>query len=83
MGGITADRRLWVNADKTKLVEEGSEEAAHLLAGPGDLITGEFVHALKLELKDGKVVSAAQPEAAQPEAELPPAKRSRRPMSEE
>jgi len=71
VGGITADRRLFVNAEMTKLVEEGSEDAAFLLAAPGDLITGDFVDRLKLELKDGKVVSADA------EVEAKPANRSR------
>lgn len=67
---IRADRRIWLNADKTKIVEEGSDEAAHLLAGPGDLITSDWVERLGLELKDeSSAVASMEPEVNAPAAE--------------
>lgn len=84
MAGIVADRRLWLNADRSKVVEDGAEDAAFLLAAPGDLITAEAVELFHLELKDGKVVAPGAPQVAEPEAEPPPApKRGRRQPAEE
>jgi hypothetical protein len=35
MGKYTTDKTLWLNKDRTKVVEEGSPEAAFLLASKG------------------------------------------------
>jgi hypothetical protein len=37
----TADRRLFLNADKSAVVEEGDASAAFLLAAPGDELTDD------------------------------------------
>lgn len=54
---IIADRALYTDADRTKLLEEGHEDAAELVVShPGKLIPVEYVTALGLEAdKDGKV----------------------------
>lgn len=38
MGNITVDRRLWLTADRERVVEDGDPEAAFLLAAPGQSI---------------------------------------------
>ncbi len=40
---VKADRRYYVNADRSRVVEEGDPEAALLLAAEGDDITNEDV----------------------------------------
>lgn len=58
---IIADRVLYTNADGTKLVEEGSEDAATLVAShPGKPIPADLAASLDLEVdKDGKVKQRA------------------------
>jgi hypothetical protein len=41
--GNVYKKRLYLNADKTKVVEEGSEEAAWLLGGEGSPVTDEDI----------------------------------------
>lgn len=41
MANYTADRRLWLNQDRTKVVDEGDPEAAFLLAAKGHEIDAE------------------------------------------
>ena len=54
-GGIIADRRLWTDAEKKRMLEEGSPNAAFLLAAEGDEIPAETVKSMDLELVGGKV----------------------------
>lgn len=39
MGNITVDRRLWLTADRERVVEDGDPEAAFLLAAPGQTVS--------------------------------------------
>lgn len=57
-----ATRRYYTNADKSKLVEEGSTEAAYLVVGEGGEITDEMVE------KYGKAIRG---EAREEQAEEP------------
>ena len=38
---FTADRRLWLTADRETVVEEGDSRAAFLLATPGDEVSDD------------------------------------------
>jgi hypothetical protein len=72
--GIIADRRLYVTADRSRLVEDGDGAAAFLLAPPGTEIDPTDVKRLGLVVVDGKVTQAPA-EAAAPiaSAEAPAA----------
>lgn len=69
MGGITieketkgpvatliSDRRLFLNSDKTAVVESNSDDAAYLLAGEGCEIDPDSVAKFGLTVEDGKIV---------------------------
>lgn len=75
-GELVADRRLYVNAAKTRLIEESDPSAAFLLVGEGGRIGKGDVQRLGLELVDGRVVQApiekAEPVAPALELEQPP-----------
>ena len=53
---MQADRRMYLNKDKTKVIEEGQEGAASLLAGKGGEVPKEYESLVKdhsaLENKD-------------------------------
>lgn len=67
--GLAADRRLWLTRDRESVVEDGSPDAAWLLAaGPGDVIPKLEATRLRLELVDGKVVQRAAESAVEPAA---------------
>jgi len=66
-GDLTADRRLYVNKDRTKLVEEGAPDAAFLLAPPGSSIPLADVQGLGLAVVNGRIVQGGQKEAPKPE----------------
>lgn len=53
---IVADRRLWLTADRSRVVEDGDPSAAFLLAAPGTEIPVDEAARLGLAEKDGKVV---------------------------
>lgn len=53
--GLTADRWLYVTGDD-RVVEEGSLDAAFLLATPGTVIPAERARVLGLEVVDGRIV---------------------------
>lgn len=63
MPHIMADRRLWLTADKARVVEDGDPEAAFLLAAPGHPILEADVKRLGLGVKDGCVVLKARRKA--------------------
>lgn len=46
---VIADRRLWLTADRQRVVEEGSSDAAILYATPGTVILGEAVKRFKIK----------------------------------
>lgn len=62
-GGIVADRRLWLNAAGDRLLEDGDEAAAQLLASrAGKLIDRGVVDRLGLVIDDdGRVIQAGKP----------------------
>lgn len=57
--GITADRRLYLAADRQTVVEEGAPECAFLLASQGSVIPTAEAASLKLSVVGGKVVQGA------------------------
>lgn len=64
MASFVADRRLYLTADKERVVEEGDPEAAFLLCAEGRAIHPDHVDRYGLEREDGKVVIPGQePEA--------------------
>lgn len=75
-----ADRYLYLNADKTKVVEEGDPAARFVLAGPGSTIPDDEVKKYGLdkvkkkaakEVEGGKTVGSKPPvpETGKPEPE--------------
>jgi hypothetical protein len=58
-GALVADRRLYENAARTRIVEDGDSEAAFLLAGQGRVIGKADVERLGLECVNGRVVQAS------------------------
>lgn len=56
MKKLTADRRLWLTAEKDQVVEEGDGLAAFLLAGVGRTIPAAEAKRLKLKLARGRIV---------------------------
>lgn len=71
MASLTADRRLWVTADYARVVEEGDEAAAFLLAGAGRLIHSDDVARYKLSHTDGRVILPPPPKPEPEPAEEP------------
>ena len=65
--GIVADRRLYLSADKSQVLEEGAADAAWLLATPGTEIPSSEVARLGLRVVDGRVVHGEPDEPAEPE----------------
>lgn len=55
---ITADRRLFLDATRERVVEDGDADAAFLLATPGKRIPGDEVERLGLSTSSGKVKQA-------------------------
>lgn len=53
---IVSDRRLYLTADRARVVEEGDADAAFLLATPGHTISIGDQKRLGLALDDGRVV---------------------------
>lgn len=53
---ILADRRLWLTADKSRVVEDGDPAAAFLLAAPGTEIAPDDVKRFELRVEGTKVV---------------------------
>ena len=79
---IVADRRLWLTADKARVVEDGDPAAAFLLASPGTEIPVAEAERLGLAVDGGRVVlpgaeKAKGGEAAEAAAE-PKAKKGKR-----
>lgn len=68
--GLVADRRLFLALDQTRLVEDGSPEAAFLLAPQGDVIPANEAARLGLELVDGCIVQRP-PQAVEPQIACP------------
>jgi hypothetical protein len=67
--GLIADRRLCLAKDEATLAEDGSPEAAYLLAAEGGSISADVVTRLGLTMVDGRVVQAkAEPAKVEPVA---------------
>lgn len=67
-GNLKADRRLYTNRDRTRLVEAGEPDAAFLLAAPGRPIDPADVQALGLSMDDGgRVIQGGRKEAPKPD----------------
>lgn len=60
MATYIADRRLYVTADKSEVVEEGDPRAAFLLAGKGGQIAAADVARHDIGWKDGKIIVGAR-----------------------
>lgn len=69
----TSDRRIWLNADKTKVVEDGSADAAFLLVGEGGQLSDEEAEQYGLT-KQPEKAKAEQPNKAKAPAENKAAK---------
>lgn len=79
-GKLTSDRRLYLTADKAKVVEEGDLSAAFLLIGKGHVIPAAEVERYGLAERDGRVVlsgSKPEPKAAEEPKPAAPAKAKR------
>lgn len=75
MGNVIARQRLFLNADKTKLVAEGDTEGAFLYAAPGDEIPEEAHELFGLEngaLPDFKPVDPGETDDRVPHVAPPP-----------
>ena len=63
-GGLVADRRLWLDAGRTRVVEDGDPAAAFQLVAPGRPIPRVDVVRLGLTLVDGALRQGAGKQAA-------------------
>lgn len=70
--GMLADRRVFLAADRRRMVEDGDPAAAVLLATPGTLIPAEDAERLGLVLRDGRLVQPAYEVKAPPKPEGKP-----------
>jgi hypothetical protein len=55
-GALVADRRLYLDAGQTMVLEEGDSGAAFLLAASGNLIPAADCARLRLELVEGQII---------------------------
>lgn len=72
--GMKADRRLYLTADRSRIVEEGDPEAAFLFVGiNGELLPGVMEkYGLRYDEGKVKILSAADIPEAEPEPEPQP-----------
>lgn len=59
MGNFVSDKRLYLNADRSKVVEEGPD-AAYLLVGEGGMVSAEDAEKYGLRLKEPKEASPVE-----------------------
>lgn len=64
---MQAETRVYLTADRDRVVEEGDPEAAYLLAGAGGTIPHEYAHVYR-EYRKTKDAPAAAVAEAEPEA---------------
>lgn len=83
---ITLDRPLYLNADKTKIVEEGDPAARFVLGGPGSEISDADAKLYGLEeylkpkgKKPKEPEPPQEPEITDPKAAEPPANKMQQP----
>lgn len=67
MSELVADRRLFLTADKARVVEEGDAEAAYLFATPGSPIAPEDAARYGLNVAGGEAAEPAKAEEPPPE----------------
>lgn len=66
---VTVDRRLWLNADRSTVVEDGDPAAAFLWATPGDEVDDE--HATQVGYKARRTAEVKPVEPAEDKADTP------------
>lgn len=74
---FTADRRLWLTADRDRVVEEGDADAAFLFATPGKTVSDE--DAERYGLKPAKKAEAKQAAPAEDKQASAPANKAKAP----
>lgn len=80
MPSYIADRRLYVTADRSEVVEEGDPRAAFLLAGKDCEIDSDSVAVHDLSMQDGKIVIAEVKAAPPPQNKMAPAPENKAPV---
>ena len=76
MPSFKSDKRLYLNADRSKVVEEGDPDAAYLFAVEGDTVSAE--DAKKYELRAPKAADEKdEPEPETKQVEEPPENKAR------
>lgn len=65
----TADRKLWLTADKETVVEDGDPKAAFLLASPGDELSDDDVKRYGIKVKQAAPAEDKQAEPAEDKAD--------------
>jgi hypothetical protein len=71
------DKRLYLNADKTKVVEEDDTDAAYLLAGAGDEVSDEDAKTYGLKAPKKTEVTEVKAEEAESKQEPQPENKAR------
>lgn len=69
----TVDRKLWLTADKERVVEDGDPAGAFLFATPGDEVSDEDAKRYGLKAK-GKPADKQAPAPADKQRQAPPTK---------
>lgn len=64
VGPLVADRRLYTDATKSVVLEEGDETAAYVLCGKGSTIPAATVRKLGLVVERGRVIQPKEKPAA-------------------
>ncbi len=59
---VKLERKLWLTADKSEVVEDGDPAAAFLLGLPGDEIPVSEAHRLGIKARPAKPAKEAEPE---------------------
>jgi hypothetical protein len=72
MPNFVSDKRLYVNADRSKIVDETDPEATFLLVGEGGTVSDEDAEKYGLKAQPPAANKARTP-ATEPAAETPPA----------
>lgn len=75
---MIADRRLWLTADRERVVEEGDPEAAFLFATPGKEISDADAEKYGLKPAKAKAAEAKQAEPAEDKQAPAPANKARK-----
>lgn len=70
MATLRSDRRLYITADRSEVVEEGDTRAAFLLCGKGGLIRESEVARYGLSMQGGKVKLAKDEEVPAAKAKM-------------